>query len=981
MNFVLSLPLIIKLFKKKYKLNRHKNMKKITLILVSFILFSFTLFGQQNSGIFAGNDTAVCNGGNLTLQATLNVLPNVSATGITLSDDQYSQIIPLGFTFNFYGNNYSQCLISTNGYITFDLSGAGGYSQWSINNPIPSAANPTDAIMGPWQDVNPGVGGTILYASFGTAPNRRFVVQWDNPMFSCTSLCFGNQIIIYEGTNLIETHIGNKPICSGWNGGQAIHGIQNASGTLATVVPGRNSGSQWSTTLEGMRFTPSGANYTISNIPFSPIFLGVQANSVITWSIAGGSNLGTGANVTVNPTQNTYYVASVSSITCGGTAQSSSFTYTDTVYVMISNPIVNTSAQNADCLTGQGGIISATASGAAAPFTFVWNTFPPTNNDTAYNVPVGTFTVTLTDANNCTATATATVTQQGSLNTSIVSTINLLCNGVPTGNLEVLGYGSTPPYTYILGNDTSFNGVFSNLLAGIHNVTIKDSIGCSSVQQVILTEPALPLSITQTVHNNVSCFGSNDGSVAFTANGGTPPYDFSSGISNSSTGVFSNLIANPYLFSVSDANGCFVTYADTIIEPQQLIVTISNFTNVVCNGQGNGTASALVSGGVGPYFYNWNSNPLQNTPTASNLIAGNYTVLVSDNNGCTALNFVQIIEPEQIVLTASEDLFICTTFDTTLIANASGGLGTLNYIWMPDSINNDSIVVSPTATTVYTVTVTDSMGCIVSEPVEVTVFESPEPIITKNASTGCQVFCPTFTDLTLFPSGSINAQREWSFGDGQVAQTDSVTDHCYDNPGVYAVTLTVITDKGCKKTSTWENYIEVYPNPEAAFIADPPATNILSPAINFTNLSNGADHYLWNFGDNDSIFSETSLHHTYSDTGVFTVRMLASTDFNCIDSTKSTVVITPYYTFYIPTSFTPNGDGLNDFFEIQGNYIQTCNLEIYDRWGKPFYTRSGSYGVSWDGANAPQGVYVYKIKMRDTQNKDYEYIGQLTVLR
>lgn len=866
-------------------------------------------------------------------------------------------------------------------YLSFDVANAGGYSPWSINNPIPSAANPTNVIMGPWQDVNPGVGGSILYASFGTAPNRRFVVQWDNPMFSCTSMCFGNQIIIYEGSNIVETHIGNKPICSGWNQGQALHGLQNANGTVAAVVPGRNSGVQWATTMEGMRFTPAAGNYTISNIPFAPIFLGVASNSVITWSNAAGNNIGTGANITVNPTQNTFFVASVSSITCGGTAQSSSFTYTDTIYVSISNPVVTTTAQNADCLTGAGGMVTAAVTGAAAPYSFVWNTLPPTNNDTAFNVPVGTFTVTLTDANNCTATQTSIVTQQGTLNTSIVSTINLLCNGVPTGNLEVLGFGSTPPYTYILGTDTSYNGVFSNLYAGIHNVNIFDSIGCSSVQQVVLTEPALPLSITQTNHTNVSCFGSNDGSVSFTANGGTPPYDFTSGVTNSASGTFSNLVANPYLFSVSDANGCFVTFADTITEPQELLVSITNYSHVVCNGQGNGTATALASGGVGPYFYNWNSNPIQNGATASSLTAGNYTITVSDNNGCTALNNIQIIEPAPIVLTANDDLFICQTFDTTLIAYASGGFGTLNYNWMPGNINNDSMVVTPMTTTTYTITVNDSMGCVVSEPVEVTVYGSPEPLVSKNGSNGCQAFCPTFTDLTLYPTGSINAFREWSFGDGEIAQNDSIIDHCYKNAGTYALTLTVITDKGCRKTVTWENYIEVYPNPEAEFVADPVATNILSPSINFSNLSSGADQYLWNFGDNDSVFSAADLHHTYSDTGVFTVRLIAKTEFNCVDSIKSTIVVSPYYTFYIPSSFTPNGDGLNDLFEIQGSYIQACNLEIYDRWGKPFYSRSGSAGVSWDGANAPQGVYVYKIKMKDTQNKDYEYIGQLTVLR
>ncbi len=960
-------------------------MKKIALILLAFISTQITLLAQ-NSGIFAGPDTVVCNGGSLNLQATLNVLPNV-VNGTTTSpaqlatDDNYSFAINIGFPFNFYGNNYTQFLISTNGYLTFDISNAGGYSPWSINNALPSPNNPLNSIMGPWQDVNPGVGGSIMFASFGTAPNRMLVVQWDNPMFSCTSLCFGNQIILYENGNIIETHIGNKPLCPGWNAGQAIHGLQNATGTIASVVPGRNANQQWTTTTEGMRFTPSGANYTISNIPFDPVFLGVAANSLITWTNATGTVISSNANVTISPTQNTFYVASVTSITCGGTAQSSSFTYYDTIYVSISDPVVTTTAQNADCLTGVGGIVTASATGAAAPFSFVWNTLPPTNNDTAYNVPVGTFTVTLTDANNCTASGTAVVTQQGSLNTSIVSTINLLCNGVPTGNLEVLGFGSTPPYTYVLLSDTSYNGVFSNLYAGIHDVSIIDSIGCSAVQQVVLTEPALPLSITQTAHTNVSCFSNNDGSVSFTASGGTPPYDFSSGISNSTTGTFSNLVANPYLFSVSDVNGCFATFADTILQPQELVVTFTGFSNVVCFGQGNGTATADVTGGTGPYFYNWNSNPVQNNPTATDLTPGNYTVTISDNNGCTTSNNIQIIEPDAIALTANDDLFICQTFDTTLIAYASGGFGTLNYSWMPDNINNDSIVITPSVTTTYTVTVIDSLGCTVSEPVEVTVFGSPEPIIASNAPNGCQTFCPTFTDLTLFPIGSINTSREWSFGDGEIAQGDSVIDHCYKNAGIYDLTLTVITDKGCRKTVIWEDYIEVFPNPEAEFVANPPQTNILSPSITFTNLSSGADNYIWNFGDHDSLFTESNLHHTYADTGVYTVRLMASTTNNCIDSTKSVIVITPYYTFYIPSAFTPNGDGLNDVFEIQGNYFQSCNLEIYDRWGKSFFNKAGTLGVSWDGGNAPQGVYVYKIKMRDTQNKDYEYIGELTVLR
>jgi gliding motility-associated-like protein len=290
-------------------------------------------------------------------------------------------------------------------------------------------------------------------------------------------------------------------------------------------------------------------------------------------------------------------------------------------------------------------------------------------------------------------------------------------------------------------------------------------------------------------------------------------------------------------------------------------------------------------------------------------------------------------------------------------------------------------LVAPDITTIYTVTVTDSLGCTVSEDVEVTVYGSPLPLITKNASSGCQTFCPTFTDLTLYPPGSINAYREWDFGDEQTAKNDSLIDHCYNNPGSYAVTLTVITDKGCRKTVTWENYIEVFPQPIAAFTTNPTSTDIQNPIIQLANLSREADSYQWNFGDSDSLFSQDMTHHTYRDTGIFTIRLIAQNNHNCIDSAQAKIVILPYYTFYVPDAFTPNGDGLNDEFEIKGSYIQACNLEIFDRWGRVMFSRAGTGGISWDGANAPQGVYVYKIKMKDTQNQDFEYVGNVKVLR
>lgn len=175
-----------------------------------------------------------------------------------LADDQYSQIINIGFPFCFFGTHYSQLLIGSNGTISFNLTYAGGYATWPINTPLPSPI-PVDiknSILFPWQELLPPSSGQISYQMIGTAPYRKFVVQFNNvAMFSCTGLHFTGEVALYESTNDIETHIVTKDICANWNQGGAIHAIQNSTGTVAAVVPGRNA-SQWITSNEGVRFSP-----------------------------------------------------------------------------------------------------------------------------------------------------------------------------------------------------------------------------------------------------------------------------------------------------------------------------------------------------------------------------------------------------------------------------------------------------------------------------------------------------------------------------------------------------------------------------------------------------------------------------------------------------------------------------------------------------------------------------------------------------
>jgi hypothetical protein len=196
-----------------------------------------------------------------------------AGTSLALADDVHSGVINIGFSFCYFGTTYTQCVISSNNYVTFDITEANQYSTW--NTVAVPTALPTEvrnAILSPWQDINPASGGSIFYQTTGVAPNRIFVVSYLNvPMFSCTGLLYTSQIVLRESSNCIETHIDNKPLCASWNNGEAVHAIQNAAGNSVEIFVGRNN-TPWTTTSEGSLWTP---NCGVCQTTTSPVCLSI----------------------------------------------------------------------------------------------------------------------------------------------------------------------------------------------------------------------------------------------------------------------------------------------------------------------------------------------------------------------------------------------------------------------------------------------------------------------------------------------------------------------------------------------------------------------------------------------------------------------------------------------------------------------------------------------------------------------------------
>lgn len=220
-----------------------------------------------------------------------NPAPFVGPNPILVAiDDIWSGVVPLPFPFCYFGNTYNDMIVSSNGQIGFDLTQAGLYNAWASAGFGPAPVNNVtfnNTIMSPHHDILPtNAGAVVTWGVFGVAPCRTMVVSWTNcSMFSCTSLIDTQQIVLHELTNEIDINIANKPLCAGWNGGIAHEGIQNASGTVAYMYPGRN-GTQWSANNSGYRFTPNG--------PPTPI------TYTFTWTNAQtGAVLGTGSTLTL----------------------------------------------------------------------------------------------------------------------------------------------------------------------------------------------------------------------------------------------------------------------------------------------------------------------------------------------------------------------------------------------------------------------------------------------------------------------------------------------------------------------------------------------------------------------------------------------------------------------------------------------------------------------------------------------------------
>ncbi|MBK8416191.1 MAG: SprB repeat-containing protein [Bacteroidetes bacterium] len=448
-----------------------------------------------------------------------------------------------------------------------------------------------------------------------------------------------------------------------------------------------------------------------------------------------------------------------------------------------------TTTANISCFSGNNGAIDLTVTGGTSPYSYNWSNGATTQDISG--LAAGTYTVTITDANGCTAVATGVITQPaGALSSSLSVSQNVLCFSGNTGSLNLTVTGGTTPYTYIWNTGATTQDI-SGLSAGTYTVTVNDANGCNATQSATITQPSAALSASGTASSAVSCFGGNNGSVSLTVNGGTSPYTYVWN-NGATTQNLSSLAAGAYTVTVTDANACTATTSVVVTQPAAALSAVPTVSsNVSCFAGNNGAISLAVSGGTAPYTFAWsNGSTNQNL---SGLTAGTFTVLVTDANGCTANANATISQPAAGLtssLTVSQNISCFGGSNGSIDLTLSGGTSPYSYVWSNGATTQD---ISGVVAGTYTVTITDANGCTDSKSATIT---QPAAALSASASTSQQVNCFGGNNgaISLTVSGGTSPYSySWSNG----ASTQNLSGL---TSGTYTVTVT--DANGCTATSS-----------------------------------------------------------------------------------------------------------------------------------------------------------------------------------
>ncbi len=890
-----------------------------------------------------------------------------------------------------------------------------------------------------------GTTGAIDLTVTGGAPNYTYLWSNSSTNEDLTGITAGNYSVTVTDNNLctasgstivsqpsvlILTGTTTNVSCAGGNNGSVDITVQGgvfpytfswSSGAATEDISALNVGT-YDVTVTDANLCSFSASFLVTES--TPIISSVTGTNVTCFGANNGATDLTvsGGNAPYTFLWNTFQASEDLTGIGGGTfyviiTDASGCTKRDSVIITEPAAITLTlTVTSALCGQDSSAAIDLSVTGGTPGYSYLWN-----NGEIFEDIdslPGGTYSVTVTDLQNCTAFSSISIQAASIVSINFIPH-NPLCLGDANGSINLIVTGGTPNYAFAWNNGSVTQNI-AGLTSGTYAVTVTDFSGCSIADSITINEPA-PVILSATIQP-ISCFGANDGAINITVNGGTVPYTYqwSSGPTDED---ITDLIAGTYTVVVTDINACSATSDFIIIEPAILVLDLAA-TNVTCFGGNNGTASAVPSGGTPPYQYVWDDFNTDSSRTG--VFAGRYTVMLTDDNGCNLFNSAEVTQPTEIILSSIIAPTNCAG-DTTGAIDLSVTGGTPGYlvVW---STNDSTEDVSNLPAGSYNVTVTDSAGCVkssdyvITEPISVyltLLTNKPSCFGSNNGSVSvvATLGIPPYSySWNTSPVQTAATAEDLTAGRYTVSVTDSkgcisVDSILLNQPDSIAVTTLgigakcfqtssgkiIVTATGGAKPYTYDlsgmiqlsdTFTNLMPGDYVLKVEDRNGCSAISQTTigqpNSITVDLGVTQqviltgmetqlvatavsdspivaYFW---EPDSIFNFSACADAANcaspfaaprTTTIFTVHAV-NTD-SCVASDTITVYVNNEPSKFIPTAFTPNGDNLNDRFEFDILGAEKVEVSIFTRWGeKVYYNADQGNGFSTNGDRGWDGT-------------------------
>ncbi len=900
-----------------------------------------------NSGTYqASNSFTGLTAGNITLNVkdALGCIVNQVATINNPTPIVFTSVVknsPLCFN----GNNGSVTITASGGtgMLTYKINGGAFSSSTTFTNltatthtvtikdangclkdSIISVVNPAALQFGNVTTVNPGCfgpgsGSITILANGGQGP---YSYQLNNGGFSTTTF--------YPSLNASTYTIYAKD----------ANNCTNSSTVILNTVAGAS-------IAQVVKVFPQCANSSNGSITVT----GSSANTPITYTInngaiqTNGSFAGLGAG--------TFSIHVVDALGC----------FKDTLITLLTQSNLKIDSAKTTptlCFGDSTGKMKIFGSGGNGSYTYGYNNLPYQSSNTFNNLPAGIYTLHIKDAIGCIKDTIISVGSPAPLIFSSANIIPPFCNGSQDGGITIAAAGGSGPYLYkINANPFSTTTSYTNLIQSVYTFQIKDANNCLHDTTIFLQGPDI-ISFSNFTLQNITCFGASDGSIAATATGGLPTYQYSLN-NNAFSGIntFTSLPSGSYTLIIKDNQGCI---KDTIVQvtapTTNVALQIISVTNNKCRGDSTGSVTIGGTGGTSPFTFKFGTaTNYSSTTTFNNLYAGNFFVSIKDANGCSIDSSLVVTEPDSsalIFLIGTSKNSCIGVYDASILVSTKNGFRPYTYFINSVSNGTDSTFTNLVPGS-YVVDVIDSIGCKSSGKYFVDSSKQEPFIIINNVQNNvCKydsigiaswTYQTVYNPVTVFLNG------------GNIGVTNSISQ--LPN-GIY--TLQILDNKGCATDTTFSisksDSLEISVSVTEASCSGSGNDGKVKAT---STQGFGPYTYQWTIPNSANTDSLSQVNF-----GSYNLQVIDAK--GCIDTVNFIVPYYPCCGFWMPNAFTPNGDIHNNRLEIKpGGPVVFESIQIFNRYGNKIF-ETKNVNESWDGTyqgkNCDIDTYYYLLRYK-----------------